>query len=612
MDNLNLRQVAIFRKIATLRNRKIIKKFSNLLSTMIMVDGRLMHIMSYPKFPEKLLKNPKILKLAICFFETSKTLICNPFAYASKEALTLENIALGLETGLLTEVQLTEVKSTENQNLMYYVAGPSIYIFDNKILNLKSEKDLVKYIISLGIVSIYRYISKELRNDPEILKLVLENRKDDIPLLNLVCRALPGALSNEIIDFLISKNIFFEKDNFLNNKYYILQVAEKIPHILSKVSSELKKDREIQILSLIYHPQFLEIVKFESLQQFLSNYGNKYNIADYSVEKAIKDSDFIKRLLFQAPKLYTLLPDEAKKNKENMLAILENDVTNLIFIPPAYTTNDEISLAKKPYSELFEILDDSSRIFAFFEMIKYYEKILAYVLYVFVKEPHLLDKFIKQLKNSEEASLEMVKIIGNSKQLFSEFLDMISFNQQASQFFSELLTKYRILFPKKISESGNLWGVVGDEKIHVYKFIRGVIGVDVNGDVIEISLDNTIRHHPDAIAEIAIRTGCVVKYATWMPFEMAKEVSRQGTLIIQIEGASMTTYLPENLSLEQYNSLMQVLELCKEMKTIGFTHKPNDLYADDPDLKIKITLQDLIDYCNKMLENQNELGKQNL
>ena len=73
----------------------------------------------------------------------------------------------------------------------------------------------------------------------------------------------------------------------------------------------------------------------------------------------------------------------------------------------------------------------------------------------------------------------------------------------------------------------------------------------------------------------------------------------------------MTTFLPETISLEQYNSLMKILELCKEMKTIGFTHKPDDLYADDPDLKIKITLDDLVNYCNKMLENQPELGKQN-
>ena len=126
-----------------------------------------------------------------------------------------------------------------------------------------------------------------------------------------------------------------------------------------------------------------------------------------------------------------------------------------------------------------------------------------------------------------------------------------------------------------------------------------------------MSLDNTRFRHSHATARIGIKTGCKIKNIENHPFVLGKEVSRQGTLIIQIEGASMTTYLPENLSLEQYNSLMQVLELCKEMKTIGFTHKPNDLYADDPDLKIKITLQDLIDYCNKMLGNQNELGKQN-
>lgn len=597
----SLRRVVGARTGRSIGNITISSKISSLFNGGISLVNS--NAILYKHLSEELRKNPETLKLAILEYSPD---LPNPFEYALKEAITDENISLGIEKGLLNVVRLTDVSTTQNQKLKYYIAGSTAYMYDSLLLN--TDKDIVKYIILFGRPSIYKYLSEELRKDSDILKLMIENCK--VNVRGLLSYALPEALTNEIIDLLISHNIFPETANFLGNKYYILQVAEKKPDILLRVSGELKNDKEIQLLSLIFHPKFLEFVECESIQQFLSNYGSKHNMVNYGVKDVLKDSNFIKNILLDVPQVYTLLPGEWQRDKENIQTILESDGTNLIFIPHIYINDDLISLAKKSYSELLGLLNDSSRILDFIDMLNY-EKIFAYVLYIFAKDSSLLDKFINYLKNSEEASKEMVKIIGNSKQVFANFLDIISSNLQARQFFSEFLTKNRILIPKKISSVNDLWSPVDLSFKKTYKFIRGVVGIDKNGLIIEMSLDNTRFRHSHATARIGLKTGCKLENIKNHPFVLGKEVSRQGTLIIQIEGSSMTTFLPEDLSLEQYNSLMKILELCKEMKTIGFTHKPDDLYADDPDLKIKITLDDLVNHCNKILKNQPELGKSN-
>ena len=358
---------------------------------------------------------------------------------------------------MLNVVRLTDDSATKIQKLKYYIAGSTAYMYDSLLLN--TDKDIVKYIILLGNISIYKYLSEELRKDSDILKLMIENYKANV-VKDLLPYVLPEAITNEIIDLLIYNNIFPETHNFLSNKYYILQAAEKKPNILLWVSGELKNDKEIQLLGFIFHPKFLELVECESIQQFLNNYGNKYNIANYSVKDVLKDSNFIKRVLLEAPQVYTLLPDEWQRDDKNIETILEVDGTNLIFVPHSWVTDDLVDLAKNSYGELFELLNDSSRILDFLDMIKYYDKIFAYVLYVFTKDWDLLDKFINHLKNSEEATKEMIKIIGNSKQLFANFLDMIFSNLWEHQFFCELLTKNNVLIPKKINNAKDLWSPV--------------------------------------------------------------------------------------------------------------------------------------------------------
>ena len=113
----------------------------------------------------------------------------------------------------------------------------------------------------------------------------------------------------------------------------------------------------------------------------------------------------------------------------------------------------------------------------------------------------------------------------------------------------------------------------------IYKFNRGVIGIDYEGETHEIILDRTARHHNEATAEIGTLTNCPVsdKYAG--PFENGLEVSEQGTLIIQLEGDSMLVYLPKEMTTEQYNKLVSEVTPRSNF-TVSFTHD-GQIYDDN-------------------------------
>ena len=88
----------------------------------------------------------------------------------------------------------------------------------------------------------------------------------------------------------------------------------------------------------------------------------------------------------------------------------------------------------------------------------------------------------------------------------------------------------------------------------IYKFNRGVIGIDYEGETHEIILDRTARHHNEATAE-------------------------KGTLTIQLEGDSMLVYLPKEMTTEQYNKLVSEVTPRSNF-TISFTHD-GQIYDDN-------------------------------
>lgn len=128
----------------------------------------------------------------------------------------------------------------------------------------------------------------------------------------------------------------------------------------------------------------------------------------------------------------------------------------------------------------------------------------------------------------------------------------------------------------------------------IYRFNRGVIGIDKNGQKHEIILDRTNRHHNDATAEIGLRTNCYISNINAGPFQMATDVANQETIIIQLEGDSMLVYLPDTLTEQQQKTLSDEMSPRKNFE-LSFTHK-GDIYSN-------VNTDDLTIICQNIIEN---------
>lgn len=137
--------------------------------------------------------------------------------------------------------------------------------------------------------------------------------------------------------------------------------------------------------------------------------------------------------------------------------------------------------------------------------------------------------------------------------------------------------------PRNITNARRLGSPVSSSGV-VYKYNRGVIGIEINGRKHEIILDGTFRHHNEATAEIGLITNCQVKEKNANPFINGMEISKQGTIIIQLEGDSMLVYLPEIISQEQYLILESEVIPRANFSTIAFSHG-DDIY-DAPEVNI--------------------------
>lgn len=128
----------------------------------------------------------------------------------------------------------------------------------------------------------------------------------------------------------------------------------------------------------------------------------------------------------------------------------------------------------------------------------------------------------------------------------------------------------------------------------IYRFNRGVIGIDKNGQKYEIILDRTNRHHNDATAEIGLKTDCYILNRSAGPFQIATDVANQGTIIIQLEGDSMLVYLPDTLTVQQQKTLSDEMSPRSNFE-LSFTHK-GDLYSN-------VNTDDLAIICQNIIKN---------
>ena len=275
----------------------------------------------YEKLSEELRSDPEVLNAVLQRKRGGYN--PNPMDYALPGALTKDNILLAIEHEVIRRFTIKE-----------------------KFPQYLADKEIMMYFIQTKDVDIYQDLSEELRNDPEVLKAVIEHTRSTTG--SQIEYALPGAITNETIDLMISNNIYPNTPNLLNNKYYVLRAIERKPQILEKVSDELKKDADIQRLSLVFNPDFLNTIGANSLTEYMMSYAKEYGLEineNNIIEIILSDEQFIKRILSSSPKVYTLLSEERKKDIDNINIILSANGNNLVYVPNDFITDDMIEMA---------------------------------------------------------------------------------------------------------------------------------------------------------------------------------------------------------------------------------------------------------------------------
>lgn len=226
----------------------------------------------------------------------------------------------------------------------------------------------------------------------------------------------------------------------------------------------------------------------------------------------------------------------------------------------------------KSFSDLFNKGKKSSQE----ELLDFYSDLKKYGIdYAFLRHPSITKKMIVE---------DIEKRLGKNANL-----DNVQSDQQ--------LTGRRY-------DASTSWSPVSDAGV-IYEWNRGVIAVDSEGREEKENLDKKYySHHADATIRVSGRLGSIIGI-TESPFEAAINATQDGLLIFQSEGDKALVYLPDTPSLHQIESLTRMLEP-RKMFQFSFTYG-EEIFEDDEDKNIKITVEDIIKYAISKSEKSSNI-----
>jgi len=302
--------------------------------------------------------DPEILKLAL----ENEDRFSNPIVYALEGALTEENMDLALAKGSIRSHEFNEMLLKNKTFIIKYLEKNSGYDLYKRIPEeLKDDIDVVKAFVKKDSF-LFRELKDKYRNDPEILKLALENEDR---FSNPIVYALEGALTEENMDLALSKGKIYSRDfneMLWNNKTFILKYIEnnlsigesffykKLPenlkqdidivksillrdgHLLSEMSDEFRNDPEVVIEAIKGSDTVINAIKY-ALPGALTKEVIDLAIQKGNVEatKYLLDNDyFVLRQLEVNPKIFANASERIRNDPEIVnIALLVNP--NLLY-----------------------------------------------------------------------------------------------------------------------------------------------------------------------------------------------------------------------------------------------------------------------------------------
>ena len=144
-------------------------------------------------------------------------------------------------------------------------------------------------------------------------------------------------------------------------------------------------------------------------------------------------------------------------------------------------------------------------------------------------------------------------------------------------------------------DASSMWSPISSAG-KIYEWNRGVIEINPIGEIKKESLDGTLNHHEDATIRISKLFGITISNSVG-PFDAAIKANKNGLVVIQTDGDNCFLYLPEQITIEQKERIIESL-LPRRNFTFAFTHK-EEVFDDD------ITYEIISDYLNQQLSMNN-------
>jgi len=381
----------------------------------------------FSSLQEQFRNNPIVLKTAI---ESVNSLWGNPMRHALPSALTNENIFLAIDKNLVFSDDLTP--------------------------DMLSNKEVVIYFMEKKDTSIYRNLSEEFRNDPEILKIAISNVRNSWS--SPMRYALPSALTNENIFLAIDKNLVFRDDltpDMLSNKEVVMYFMEKKDtSIYRKLSDEFRSDPEILKVAISNSRDSWSSPMRHALPSALTNENIFLAIDKNLVFKDDLTPDMLSNkevvIYFMEKKdtsIYRNLSEEFRSDPEILKAAIMNTrelwSNPVKYALPNALTKENIDLiaAHNLYEESTFLLDNQ-----------------YYVLIALSQEKIKIDKVSERLKN-DPVIISMVLVFNPS--LFESF---------SKDFLTEAMKKYATDNQLEINEE-NISNIILSDDSFVKKIL---------------------------------------------------------------------------------------------------------------------------------------------
>ena len=202
----------------------------------------------------------------------------------------------------------------------------------------KNDKTIaLKMIKKFKNLNLYRLLSKDLRNDKDIIIALLNNNPNFYEKLSDEIRSDFDIFLVVLNSKKLDRNFIplkYADENIKNNKDLVFLSINRNSSSFEYASDKLKKDAEVVLYAVNYNLSNINHIdsSFKNDKEFMTRIILKYGIKalEYAGEDILKDKDFAIKLVNNfGSTVYRLLSDDLQNDEEVVLSCIRKEISKL-------------------------------------------------------------------------------------------------------------------------------------------------------------------------------------------------------------------------------------------------------------------------------------------